>query len=123
MLIAGTGERYKKRKEMWPTNPTTPRCYHQYIFFPLNTMTHQKYKFWKVILNFNNSVLENWYKVILHYNKQYNQRNWVHKPKVLKFIKSFSDFPGGAVDKNPPANAGDTGSIPGLERSHMLRSN
>ena len=26
-------------------------------------------------------------------------------------------FPGGAVVKNPPANAGDTGSIPGLGRS------
>ena len=32
-------------------------------------------------------------------------------------------FPGGAVDKNLPANAGDTGSIPGLGRSHMPRSN
>ena len=32
-------------------------------------------------------------------------------------------FPGGAVVKNPPANAGDTGSIPGPGRSHMLRSN
>ena len=29
------------------------------------------------------------------------------------------DFPGGAGVKNPPANAGDTGSIPGLGRSHM----
>ena len=29
------------------------------------------------------------------------------------------DFCGGAVDKNPLANAGDTGSIPGLGRSHM----
>ena len=25
-------------------------------------------------------------------------------------------FPGGSVVKNPPANAGDTGSIPGLGR-------
>ena len=32
-------------------------------------------------------------------------------------------FPGGAVVKNPPANAGDTGSISGPGRSHMLRSN
>ena len=32
-------------------------------------------------------------------------------------------FPGGAVVENPPANAGDTGSIPGPGRSHMLRSN
>ena len=32
-------------------------------------------------------------------------------------------FPGGAVVKNLPANAGDTGSSPGLGRSHMPRSN
>ena len=32
-------------------------------------------------------------------------------------------FPGGAVVKNPPANAGDTGSSPGLGSSHMPRSN
>ena len=32
-------------------------------------------------------------------------------------------FPGGAVVENLPANAGDTGSIPGLGRSHMPRSN
>ena len=32
------------------------------------------------------------------------------------------DFPGGAVVKNPPANAGDTGSSPGQGRSHMPRS-
>ena len=33
------------------------------------------------------------------------------------------DFPGGAVVKNPPANAGDTGSSPGTGRSHMPWSN
>ena len=33
------------------------------------------------------------------------------------------DFPGGAVDKNPLANAGDTGSIPAPGRSHMPQSN
>ena len=41
-----------------------------------------------------------------------------------EIIKMFmSDFPGGAVVKNPPANAGDTGSSPGRGRSHMPRSN
>ena len=29
-------------------------------------------------------------------------------------------FPGGTVDKNPPADAGDMGSIPGLEDSTCL---
>ena len=33
------------------------------------------------------------------------------------------DFPGGAVVKNPPASAVDTGSIPRPGRSHMLRGN
>ena len=32
---------------------------------------------------------------------------------------TFGDFPGGAVDRNPPANAKDMGSIPGLGRLHM----
>ena len=33
------------------------------------------------------------------------------------------DFSDGAVVKNLPANAGDTGSSPGLGRSHMPQSN
>ena len=33
--------------------------------------------------------------------------------------QSVQGFPGGAVVKNPPANTGDTGSSPGLGRSHM----
>ena len=35
----------------------------------------------------------------------------------------LSGFPGGAVVENLPANAGDTGSSPGLGRSHMPQSN
>ena len=42
----------------------------------------------------------------------------------LQDSKSESgDFPGGAVVKNPPANAGDMGSSPGPGRSHMPWSN
>ena len=33
------------------------------------------------------------------------------------------DSPAGAVDRNPLANAGDTGLIPGPGRSHMLGTN
>ena len=36
---------------------------------------------------------------------------------------SYVGLPGGTVVKNPPANAGDTGSGPDLGRSHMPRSN
>ena len=35
---------------------------------------------------------------------------------------TFRGFPGGAVVENLPANAGDTGSSPGLGGSHMPRS-
>jgi len=34
---------------------------------------------------------------------------------------STEDFPGGSVVKNPPADAGDMGSTPGLGRFHMLQ--
>ena len=43
------------------------------------------------------------------------------KRQTLK--KKVQSFPGGSVVKNPPANAGDTGLIPDLGRSHMPRSN
>ena len=40
---------------------------------------------------------------------------------MKKYI--YVAFPGGTVVKNPPANAGDTGSSPGPGRSHTLQSN
>ena len=36
------------------------------------------------------------------------------------FKKEWWGFPGGPVVKNPPCNVGDTSSIPGLGRSHLL---
>ena len=38
------------------------------------------------------------------------------------FKKQLMGFPGGAVVESLPANAGDTGSSPGLGRSHMPQS-
>ena len=46
----------------------------------------------------------------------------VSEIRLLK-TADFRDFPGGAVVKNLPANAGDTDSIPGPGGSHMLQSN
>ena len=39
----------------------------------------------------------------------------------LEAVAVSQDTPGGALDKNPPANAGDVGSIPGPGRFHMPR--
>ena len=44
------------------------------------------------------------------------KENWNIRPHL-------GGFPGGAVVKNLPANAGDTGSSRGLGGSHMPRSN
>ena len=43
--------------------------------------------------------------------------------KISSKIVRLGGFPGGAVVENLPDNAGDTGSGPGLGRSHMPQSN
>ena len=58
-------------------------------------------------------------------------KNLLHRPnsrsemaeESANFKRNQQGFPGGSVVKNPPANAGDTGSIPGPGRSHMLQDN
>ena len=44
-------------------------------------------------------------------------------PFIFSFKTSKEDFPGGAVDQNLPASAGDVGWIPGSGRFHMPKSN
>ena len=44
-------------------------------------------------------------------------------PQGLPKVSLLLVFPGGTVVKNPPANAGDMGSSPGLGSSHIPRSN
>ena len=45
------------------------------------------------------------------------------KKKLPISQHAHRNFPGGAVLKNPPANAGDVGLSPGLGRFHMPWSN
>ena len=47
------------------------------------------------------------------------QRNFALTYYPLSRERQKWDFPGGTVGKNLPANAGDTGSIPGPGRPHM----
>ena len=47
----------------------------------------------------------------------------VHITPITISKASKLGFPGSSVVKDPPANAGDKSSIPGLGRSHVLRSN
>ena len=50
------------------------------------------------------------------------QENKIFAERAKPFKKKGGGFPGGAVVENLPANAGDTGSRPGLGGSHMPRS-
>ena len=57
--------------------------------------------------------------------KAYISYTWIFVAAMFttEFLKINTwGFPGGAVVKNPPANAGDAGSSPGPRRSHMPRS-
>ena len=50
-------------------------------------------------------------------------KSTILQQKILKNNKKVKGFPRGTVVENLPANAGDTGSSPGLGRSHVPRSN
>ena len=52
-------------------------------------------------------------------SKRKSKNTW----RQMKMKKHQSDFPGGTVVKNPPANAGDMSLSPGPGRSHMSQSN
>ena len=61
---------------------------------------------------FNITFREMQIKTIMRYHLTPSQKG--NHEKIYK-----QGLPGGSVMKNPPANAGDMDSIPGLERSHM----
>ena len=39
------------------------------------------------------------------------------------WYKNYLEFPSGTMNKNPPASAGDTGSIPGPGKLYTVHSN
>ena len=69
--------------------------------------------------------MKNMLNIINHQGNANQNHNEIspHNSQNVYYQKDSRGFPGGAVVENLPANAGDTGSSPGLGRSHMPRSN
>ena len=62
--------------------------------------------------------------IISHIIKNYLIMVLNYFTKTLKNMYDILwDFPGSPVVRNLPTNAGETGLIPGLGRSHMLQDN
>ena len=61
---------------------------------------------------------------VTHHINGLNKKNYMMSTDTEKACDKiqYPGFPGGAVVENLPANAGDTGSSPGLGRSHMPQS-
>ena len=69
-----------------------------------------------------------WLNTFIHYKKAFMKLCTKHRFQLWKYDSQSQEslgwgFPGGSVVKNPPANAGDTGLIPGPGRFHKLWSN
>jgi len=59
----------------------------------------------------------------VHNHSGHNKSVCIHFILGIFILKEyFEDFPGGPVVKTLPAYVGDTGSVPGLGRSHMPHS-
>ena len=75
----------------------------------------------EVEINFAASVVAVWRHQVFsigHWKVNAVQRTCGHWKYSVQHV-----FPGGSVVENPPANAGDTGSIPGPGRSHRPWNN
>ena len=63
------------------------------------------------------------YETSNYFIKFFNLDFFLSKHSKGAVKNTYRGFPGGAVVESLPANAGDTGSSPGLGGSHMPRSN
>ena len=116
---------------MWKNHIHTPPIYQKNIYLLRNCQAHKgSYKFsniltfeiWKPRFYYRLQILS----VVLFYmtgsfcsfSRKYLPNAQVFISLVLSVSHSFKGFPGGSSVKNPPADAGDMGLIPGLGRSH-----
>ena len=97
----------------WDDAPWTSLCKQVVVLSPFTILENITHSISQKMIEF----LTNWLLPALKSTSKIEQ--WSEHYQKSK----GRDFPGGAMVKNPPANAGDTGLIPGPGRSHMPRSN
>ena len=73
-------------------------------------------------LNWHSAWLWNTEKSFIYISVFWGTNISVIQTEIFKQLK-FKGFPGGSLVKNPPVNAGDTGSIPVQGRSQLPWSN
>ena len=79
--------------------------------------------FFPKLLLFKFTLSDSWFRQTNSKRDTYEAIGEVWAEYLMVWNYCFRGFPGGAVVKNPPANAGDMGSSPSRERSHMPWSN
>ena len=90
-------------------------CFQLKLFLPLCTGSHPVLRF----QSFKPPLSPLFHWIILDHSKQHKFMPFFLPFKNKTNKKYYWRFPGGTVDKNLPAKAGDTGSIPGPGRFHM----
>ena len=108
-VIYGRPSRWLRSKT-W-RSPSSPQIHQKYIYMWNNSYRTLTERWQKT------SDLPKGKKLPTYLGRAKEKRN--NRDKRI----GMGGFPGGAVVENLPANAGDTGSSPGLGRSHMPRSN
>ena len=101
-----TSGRKTKTVIFWPKHHVKDRIMCSYVIIMYPNMGKSNLWSYKVITRYPHSPCRN--------NQNYRHNNY---KKML-----FQDFPGGMVDKNPPADARDMSLIPAPGRFHMLQA-
>ena len=115
------------RGSSWPRNWALDSVFPAFAgrFFTSGATSYQGSPFSLLILFFFTKIYFDKSSLQPRSYLEFHVENWFHLNKRDKLTckKVHLDFPGSPVDGNPPANAWDMGSIPGLGRSRMFRGN
>ena len=94
-----------------------PCAMHQDLVYPFSVIVCKRHLIWELYRARQSS---GGGKVSLELPPWPQQQLSQEQPQEPSQSWEIQGFPGGSVVKNPPANTGDTGLIPGVGKSHIL---